>query len=170
MTSIKNHNLPGVASYRMNKHIDDRGFFTEVLRKDWGDFLHADWITQVNLSRSHSGIVHAWHRHDRNQIDYLLVLEGSLKIVAYDDEPNSPTQGTICELTASSEQLELVRIPGHYWHGHKAIGSSDTLSIYMVTQLYDYDNPDEQRRVWNDPTIIDPRTQKPYDWFSIPHK
>ena len=114
--------------------------------------------------------MHAWHRHDRGQIDYMLVLEGSLKITVYDDEPDSPTKGEICEITTSSEQLELVRIPGNYWHGHKSVGSSESLSIYMVTRLYDYDSPDEHRRPWNDPTIIDPRTKQPYDWFSNPHK
>ena len=170
MTTIKKHSLPGICSYRLEKNIDERGFFAEVLRKDWGDFLNTDWITQINLSKSYSGIVHAWHRHDKGQIDYLLVIDGTLKIVAYDDESSSPTQGHICEITVSSEQLELVRIPGNYWHGHKSVGSSDAVSIYMVTQLYDYENPDEERRVWNDPSIIDPRTKEPYDWFSIPHK
>ena len=170
MTTIKNHNLPGVSSYRLDKNIDERGFFTEVLRQDWGDFLNTDWITQINLSKSNPDIVHAWHRHDRGQIDYLLVLEGILKIVAYDDESESATRGNICEITVSSEQLELVRIPGNYWHWHKSIGSSQALSIYMVTQLYDYKNPDEERRAWNDPSIVDPRTIEPYDWFSAPHK
>lgn len=170
MPTIKNHNLPGIRSYRLDMNIDERGFFSEVLRQDWGDFLNTDWVTQINLSKSYQGIVHAWHRHDRGQIDYLLVLEGSLKIVAYDDDSDSPTQGNICEITTSSKQLELVRIPGNYWHGHKSVGSSDALSIYMVTQLYDYANPDEQRRDWDDPAIIDPRTKQPYDWFAAPHK
>mgnify|MGYP003300136121 CR=1 FL=1 len=30
--------------------------------------------------------------------------------------------------------------------------------------LYNYENPDEERLDWNDPSIIDPTTQKPYDW------
>jgi len=31
-------------------------------------------------------------------------------------------------------------------------------------------NPDEERRAWNDQTIIDPRTSKPFDWNKPPHK
>jgi len=23
---------------------------------------------------------------------------------------------------------------------------------------------------WDDPTVIDPRTKKPYDWNALPHK
>jgi len=34
----------------------------------------------------------------------------------------------------------------------------------MMTRLYDYKNPDEERKDWNDPSIIDPRRGKPYDW------
>ena len=27
-----------------------------------------------------------------------------------------------------------------------------------------YDNPDDERLDWNDQSIIDPKTQKPFDW------
>jgi hypothetical protein len=33
-----------------------------------------------------------------------------------------------------------------------------------MTKLYDYKNPDEERRPWNDRSIIDPTTGMQYDW------
>ena len=27
-----------------------------------------------------------------------------------------------------------------------------------------------ERKTWNDPSIIDPKTNKPYDWNAVPHK
>jgi dTDP-4-dehydrorhamnose 3,5-epimerase len=73
----------------------------------------------------------------------------------------------------------VVRIPGHYWHGSKAISNEPAFLIYLVNQLYDYKKPDEIRRSWNDPAIVpklingnanDPRVEKSWDWFYPPHK
>jgi len=88
-----------------------------------------------------------------------------MKICAYDEKMKQ-----LDEIVSSEHKLQIVRIPGHYWHGTKTIGEKPSLTLYFVTRLYDYKNPDEERRAWNDPTIIDPKTQKPYDWNKPPHK
>ena len=31
----------------------------------------------------------------------------------------------------------------------------------------DYENPDEERKEWNDSFIIDPNTKKPFDWDTV---
>jgi dTDP-4-dehydrorhamnose 3,5-epimerase len=36
--------------------------------------------------------------------------------------------------------------------------------------MYDYNNPDEDRRPWNNPNIIDPKTGVSFDWNKPPHK
>ena len=68
----------------------------------------------------------------------------------------------------------LIRIPGFYWHGTRTISDEPSLTVYFVNRLYDYKNPDEERRPWNDPKIVpveinggknDPRIGIPYDWF-----
>jgi len=38
------------------------------------------------------------------------------------------------------------------------------LLVYFTTRLYDYQNSDEERRPWNDPTIIEPKTGQAFDW------
>ena len=128
----------------------------------------------MNLSYSYPGIVRAWHRHLRGQVDYFLVLKGVMKICAYDAETRK-----MVEIVASENKPSIVRMPGRYWHGIKTISNEASLTVYFVTKLYDYENPDEQRRPWNDPAIIpgeingrkdDPRVGKPWDWFRPPHK
>lgn len=170
MTRVWECELEGIGVYDLKKLPDERGFLTEVLRQDWRELLHDEWIVQTNLSMSYPGIIRAWHRHTRGQVDYLVVLQGVLKIVAYDDRVNSPTQGKIVEIVASADQLQAVRIPGYYWHGTKTLGDEPSISLYFFTKLYDYANPDEDRRPWNDATIIDPRTNEPYDWNRVPYK
>ncbi len=93
-----------------------------------------------------------------------------MKVCAYDDKAGSPTNGQIDEVVASEEKLQVLRVPGHYWHGTKALGDEPSLTIYCVNRLYDSKNPDEDRRAWNDPKIIDPKTSKSFDWNKPPHK
>src|SRR5438132_4851712 len=129
--------LPGVSIHTINKRIDERGFFAEILRNDWKDFFGHDNVVQANLSFSYPGIIRAWHMHKRNQVDYLMVLEGVVKICAYDGQAGSPTKGDLTEIIASGESLQLVRVPGHYWHGTKTLGVKPSLTLYFATQLYD---------------------------------
>jgi dTDP-4-dehydrorhamnose 3,5-epimerase len=168
--SQKQFELKGIEIIDVKKNPDERGFFAEVLRKDWSDFFTDDWISQANVSQSYPGIIRAWHRHARGQIDYFLVLEGAMKIVAYDGNEESSTYGTIAEIVTSEHRLQVVRIPGHYWHGTMTIGNKPSVTIYFVSHLYDHNNPDEERRPWNDPSVINSRTNIPYDWNKPPHK
>ncbi len=166
--------VDGVKIYELKKLPDERGFFCEILRQDWKDILEEEWIAQANLSYSYPGTIRAWHRHLRGQVDYFIVLKGAMKICAYDEEKKQ-----LDEIIASEHKLQIVRIPGHYWHGTKTIGNESSLTLYFVTRLYNYKKPDEERRPWNDPTIIpteingkkdDPRVGKPWDWLRPPHK
>lgn len=171
MSNIMNtFSLTGIRLKKIQRFFDERGFFAEVLRSDWHEILEEDTVVQVNLSMTFPGIVRAWHRHTRGQVDYMLPLRGALKICAYDDEPGSPSQGCLFQTVQHGEGLTLVRIPGHYWHGIMAVGHEPAWLIYFVTRLYDENNPDEERRPWNDPSIIDPSTNQAFDWFRDPHR
>ena len=170
---IKEYQLEGIRSYEINVLPDERGFFAEALRRDWADFI-PDEIVQANISFSYPGIVRAWHRHNRGQVDYFLVLKGTSKICAYDEKKRS-----LVEIIANGNKPQLIRIPGHYYHGFKAIADEPSLMIYFVNKNYDYQNPDEERIAWNDGTIIplqingsknDPRSGQPWDWFYPPYK
>jgi dTDP-4-dehydrorhamnose 3,5-epimerase len=163
--------LEGIKVIDIVKNPDERGFFAEALRKDWSElFGTQQWISQANLSQSYPGIIRAWHRHDRGQIDYFLVLNGSMKIVAYDGDEKSKTCGKMVEVVASEQRLQIIAIPGHYWHGTKTLGITPSLTMYFVNNLYDVKNPDEERRPWNDSFIVDPKTNSAYDWNKAPHK
>jgi dTDP-4-dehydrorhamnose 3,5-epimerase len=171
---MKEYPLKGVKVQEINIIPDERGFFAEALRQDWKDLIEEEWVVQANISYSYPNIVRAWHKHERGQVDYFLVLKGAMKICAYEEET-----GKMVEIIASEEKPSMVRIPGKYLHGTKTVSNTPSLTVYFVTKLYDYKSPDEKRRPWNDPKIIpteingkkdDPRVGKPWDWFQPPHK
>jgi len=171
---MKEYALKGVKTYEIKILPDERGFFAEAFRQDWKEFFEDEQITQANLSYSYPNVVRAWHKHLKGQIDHFLVLKGAMKICAYEEETRK-----MAEVIASGEKPTIVRIPGKYLHGTKTVSSEPSLTVYFVNRLYDYKNPDEERRPWNDPSIIpseingsknDPRVNKPWDWFYPPHK
>ncbi len=166
--------LEGIRIKTIDRFVDERGFFTELMRKDWTDLFAKDTIAQINHSFTYPNIIRAWHRHLRGQVDYFLALKGTIKIGVYDDE-----SGELDEIVTSGMKLQVVRVPGLYWHGFKAVGDEPVMLVYFTTNLYDPSNPDEERRAWNDPTIIpklvngknaDPRVGKPWDWNLAPNK
>jgi dTDP-4-dehydrorhamnose 3,5-epimerase len=166
--------LKGITTKPLKRYPDERGYFTEIMRRDWKDFFGQDQPAQTNYSITYPGTIRAWHRHNRGQIDYLIVLKGAIRICAYDEETKE-----LNEVISTGLDLQVVRIPGKYWHGFKVIGNETAHLVYFTTNLYDYQNPDEERRPWNDPEIVpklingkkdDPRTGKPWDWNSPPHK
>jgi dTDP-4-dehydrorhamnose 3,5-epimerase len=166
--------LKGVRTEEITIRPDERGYFTEALRRDAKELLEGDWIVQANVSYSYPDVVRAWHKHIKGQVDYFLALKGAMKICAYEEET-----GRMAEIVTSESKLSVVRIPGKYFHGTKTVSSEPSLTVYFVTRLYDYQDPDEVRRLWNDKSIVpteingkknDPRVGKPWDWFLPPHK
>jgi dTDP-4-dehydrorhamnose 3,5-epimerase len=171
---MKEYPLEGVRTQEINIIPDERGFFAEALRRDAKELLQGEWIEQANISYSYPNMVRAWHKHVRGQVDYFLVLKGAMKICAYEEET-----GKLAEIIGSDSKSSLVRIPGKYLHGTKNVSNEASLTVYFVTKLYEYKDPDEIRRPWNDQTIVpteingnkkDLRVGKPWDWFQLPHK
>jgi dTDP-4-dehydrorhamnose 3,5-epimerase len=160
--------LEGIIVKPLKRMNDERGAFTELLRQDWKDLLGKEFPVQANFSVTYPGTIRAWHRHVRGQTDYMVVTKGSLKICIYDEET-----GELDEIISSGQDLQAVRVPGHYWHGFKVLGDETAFLVYFTTRLYDYRDPDEERRPWDDPKIKpkslndkkdDPRVQKTWNW------
>lgn len=167
--------LAGIKIKPLKRFPDERGVFTEIFRKDWTDLLEEkDEILQSNFSITYPGIIRAWHRHGKGQTDYFVVLKGALKICLFDDATRE-----LDEVVSASDNLQVVKVPGHYWHGFKNVGNEPGLLVYFTTRLYDAAHPDEIRRPWDDKTLIpasingktdDPRVGKPWNWNYPPHK
>jgi len=166
--------LDGIRVKAVKRFPDERGYFCEIMRSDWKDLFGSDQIAQVNHSFTYPNIIRAWHRHLRGQVDYFLVLRGAAKICGFDDQTQELTEVVSC-----GSDLQVVRMPGQYWHGFKAVGNEPLMLVYFTTNLYNPADPDEERREWNDPTLIpktvngktvDPRVGKSWDWNYLPHK
>ena len=162
-TKIKEYDL-GIKKIYINLHHDDRGFIGEIIRQDWNDIIPDFIPKQFLISQSKPGIIRAWHRHLKNQIDILFVRKCKLNICAYDGDKNSKSYGKLVQIICDSKNPEMIMVPGHLWHGTKNISDETSETIYLINNLYDYETPDEERKNFDDSSIIDPKTKKTFDW------
>ena len=142
-------------------NVDERGHLTEIYRSDW-DFFDPEPAMSY-YSVSHPGIVRAWHRHTRGQVDYFICPSGHIKVGIYDERDGSPTNGELNTFIIGEKSQKVVRVPGDCWHGFKVVGGEPALLVNLPTNLYDYDDPDEERLPYDTDRI-------PLDWDQEPHE
>lgn len=134
--------IAGVAIYPTVVHADDRGSLTEVHNTAWN--VHSEPISHVVRIGIRPGKVKGWSKHIRND-DRTMVMSGEVKVVLYDDRPDSPTYRQINELFLGPHNLGLLVIPHSVYHAVQNIGTSDALLINFPTRPYDYESPDKYR-------------------------
>ncbi|WP_302081588.1 dTDP-4-dehydrorhamnose 3,5-epimerase family protein [Salinibaculum rarum] len=122
---------------------DERGHLVEIFREDWEEYDSNPAMSYYSMT--YPGITRAWHRHTRGQVDHFVCPKGRIKVGIYDDRDGSPTDGELDTLVVGEHDQAVVRIPGDCWHGFKAIGDEPAMLVNFPTNLYDYENPDEER-------------------------
>ncbi|MBU0608037.1 MAG: dTDP-4-dehydrorhamnose 3,5-epimerase family protein [Armatimonadetes bacterium] len=147
--------IDGVVVKQLTRHVDERGYLMEVLRRD--DELFREF-GQAYVSACFPGMIKAWHCH-QIQYDHFCCLAGNLKVGLYDDRPDSPTCGEAQTVVIGMLNPALICIPPLVWHGFAAVGNETAVVLNLPTELYNYREPDELRRALDDPEI-------PFQWKS----
>jgi len=145
--------IDGVQVKRIRLIPDERGFLMEMLRTDWPEFQK---FAQSYVTACYPGVIKAWHYH-KMQWDHFVCVYGMAEVVLYDPRDNSPTKGCINEFHVGLMNPMLIKIPPMVYHGFTAEGGQLALIVNFPTELYNYEQPDEHRVAYDDPSI-------PYDW------
>ncbi len=135
---------------------DERGKVMRMMRRTDSFF---EEFGEVYFSLVFPGVIKGWHLHRRMTLNYA-VPYGRIKLVLYDDRPNSKTHGEIQEIFLGQDNHSLVHIPPFVWNGVKGYGTTEAIICNCATIVHD---PDEIERL--DP--FDPKI--PYDW-SLRHR
>ena len=130
--------LSGVKTQKLKKIINDRGGLLEIQRNDQAIF---PGFGQTYVTTTYSGIIKAWYYHHK-QIDQLIVLKGSMKLVLYDARSHSPTYQQINEIIIHDHAPELVQFPPGIWHGFQSIGASELLLLHLNSAAFKEEGPD----------------------------
>jgi len=132
---------------------DDRGYLMEMMRRDWPEFMQ---FAQSYVTACYPGVYKAWHYH-KKQFDHFVCPCGMAKVVLFDPRPDSPTRGKVNVFHMGYLNPILLRIPPLVYHGFTAEAGENAVIVNYPTELYSYQEPDEYRLPYNDPSI-------PYDW------
>lgn len=143
-------NIDGVSIKQIKKHCDDRGFICEVYRDD-EDHMPPP-CRQTTFTVTHPGVVKAFHWH-KKQWDYWFVLNGMARIVLHDMREDSPTKGVTQVIVAGVHNPVAVAIPPKVAHGYQVLGNEPVMLFYHTSEVYDHNNPDEERLPWDDQVI-----------------
>lgn len=115
-------------SIGLEKHIDIRGSFTELLH--FGD------LGQVSVNITKPGITKGNHWHHTKTEKFIVIAgKGIIKFRKHDDV-------NIIEYHVSDERFEVVDIPPGYIHNITNYGDSDLITIMWANELFDDNKPD----------------------------
>jgi len=145
--------IDGVKTKKLRVIPDERGRLMEIIRSDDSLFLK---FGQVYVSTTFTGVVKAWHFH-KKQTDNVACVHGMIKLALYDSREDSATFKEVNQFYLGIHNPMLVQIPKGVYHGWMCVSEEEALIVNIPTEVYDYENPDEQR--------IDPHDNDiPYDW------
>ena len=145
--------IDGVVFKDLITHVDERGFFREVVRVT--DTFFVEGFGQLSHSLVYPGVVKAWHTH-KSQTQWTYVVCGVLQVALHDCRSNSPTFYKTMEFLVGDHQTARVyRLPPGVVHGYRCINGPAHV-IYLTSGVYDL--TDEVRISYDDPTIG-------YDWL-----
>jgi len=129
---------------------DDRGTLCEVISLDWKfDDAPLVYVYQVTIRPQR---VKGWVVH-RHQDDRLFFSQGTVRLVLYDDRPESPTYKKLNELFFGELNRALVRIPLGVYHAVQNVGTTDAMFINSPTKPYNHADPDKYRLPVNNELI-----------------
>jgi len=148
--------IDGVLIHPLKQTPDERGKIMHMLRCD---DPHFERFGEIYFSVVNPGVVKGWHLHREMTLNYAVV-SGMIKLVLFDDRPDSQTRGNLQELFIGEANYVLVRIPPGIWNGFKGIGIVPAIIANCATLPH---KPDEIVR-------LDPFNNSiPYDW-SLVHR
>jgi len=137
--------IQDVRLIELKPRVDDRGYLIKLLRADDPHFTKFGEVYIVgDFAR---GTVRAWHKH-RVLWDYFHISNGAAKFALRDDRSDSPTYGNLAEFVLSARNPSLLVVPPGVYHGWVALEEGTQL-VSIASELYDPDNPDEERVPWN---------------------
>ena len=143
--------IAGIIVTPLKQIPDERGKVMHMLRADSPAF---ESFGEIYFSTVYPGAIKGWHLHKKMVLNYA-VPHGRIKMVLYDDRPESSTRGEVQEIFLGPDSYALVTVPPLIWNGFKGVGTEAAIVANCASIPHD---PGEIDRL--DP--FDPSI--PYDW------
>jgi dTDP-4-dehydrorhamnose 3,5-epimerase len=124
----------------LNKYNDERGWLTEIFRRDELAFTPA--MSYVSLTKP--GVVRGPHEHVAQSDCFVFLGPGAFRLYLWDRREASSTYGQKLELEVGDNHPTLVIVPPGVVHGYKCISTIPALSINLPDKLYKGEGKQEE--------------------------
>jgi dTDP-4-dehydrorhamnose 3,5-epimerase len=126
--------IKGVVVRELKKYYDERGWLTELFRRDELDEEFFPAMTYV--SSTNPGITRGPHEH-WGQADFFCFLGPSnFKLRLWDNRKDSETFGCVTTMIVGQDNPASVLIPAGVVHGYQNVGDVDGIVINCPNRLY----------------------------------
>ena len=102
---------------------DSRGSVMHMMRNDSKIF---ESFGEIYFSTIFKDSIKAWHLHKESTLNYVCI-KGAVKLVLFDERPESPTKGKYQEINLSPKNYFLVTIPPNIWNGFKGLHEPESI-------------------------------------------
>jgi dTDP-4-dehydrorhamnose 3,5-epimerase len=137
--------IEGVKIIPKKQIIDERGKIMHMMRNDDPNFTK---FGEIYFSYSHPNTVKAWNLHKIMTVNYVCVI-GKIKLVLFDDRPESSTKGELQEIFLTTENYSLVTVPARVWNGFKSV--ENKFSIIANCSDIPHEAEEMSRKPFDDP-------------------
>lgn len=121
MLTVENLPLQDAKLFKLARHGDARGWFTETFRQSWIEEHLADkkFIFEFYSFSAAANTLRGLHAQTAEcpQAKLVSVLNGSIQDVLVDARVNSSTYGQSCSIILTKDEPALIYVPRGFYHG-----------------------------------------------------
>ena len=124
--------IEGVIIKKLIQHCDNRGWLSEIFRKDENKILPAmSYISHTKFNQ-----VRGPHEHLEQTDFFVFAGYGDFELYLWDNRKDSETYGNKMKLIVGENNMCSILIPLRVIHGYKSISKNGSLSINLPDKLY----------------------------------
>ncbi len=132
--TFKHGKIGDVVLRPLAKHLDERGWLSELFRIDELEGIPAPAMAYVSMTAP--GVARGPHEHEAQTDYFCFVGPSNFKIYLWDSRPGSDTYGIRQVVYAGADSPKTVVVPPGVVHAYKNVGTESGLVFNAPDRLY----------------------------------
>jgi dTDP-4-dehydrorhamnose 3,5-epimerase len=124
--------IKGVIIKKLSEHVDERGWLSEIYRKDFDKFQSV--MSYVSYTKFN--FIRGPHEHEKQTDFFVFIGPGDFELYLWDNRKDSETYGNKIKLIVGESNKCSVLVPPGIVHGYKAISKEGSFCTNLPDKLY----------------------------------
>jgi dTDP-4-dehydrorhamnose 3,5-epimerase len=133
-SKFRNGSIHDVTVKPLTKFIDERGWLSELFRKDETDQETMPVMAYISMTKP--GIARGPHEHVEQTDVFCFIGPSNFKIYLWDARKGSPTSGVRQVVFAGADSPRMLIVPPGVIHAYRNIGSENGIVFNAPNRLY----------------------------------